>query len=245
MNRHISSQLKRLYGPELGGPPRNGGDVLSGWLKTLGGPGSTRPSQNGEGRRLQLKFRTVVRAALAALLVLQLAAVHFFCKFVRMQQNIYLASSRIEVEYQRRENIIPRLAEIARLYAQHERGLMDYVSDARALQKASPKLMSALGPAKAAQVERVFTKLIALAEQYPNLKADQSYQALMAKNVTTENRIAKAREEYADLINKYNQTVLQVPGVFFAKPLRFAPMAVYNPDKEPMPLRDHKLYYIY
>jgi LemA protein len=202
------------------------------------------PSSHGLRRHLLL-VRTVVRVGLVIILILELSSIWTFCRFVVLQQDIFAQGSRIEVEYQRRQNLLLQLSELAKAYAQHETDLMNYVSDARALAKSSQKLRSVLGPAKGAQVEKVFSKLIALAEHYPTIKADRSYAALLAKTATTENRIAKAREEYAALMNKYNLAVQTFPNVAFAEAFGFTPMDVYMPEIDPMPAKDSRFFFIY
>ena len=197
--------------------------------------------------KLNLKFsvRRTVRVLLTLILIYVVIASFCFCKFVTMQQEIFKYGSQLEVEYQRRGNLIPRLSEIAKNYAQHERNLMTYISDARTLKKSSEKLVKVLGPAKKMQVEKVFSKLIALAEQYPNLKADQSYQSLMSKIVITENRIALKREGYAVMINKYNLKIQTFPYIIFAKIFSFESINVYDPNKNPMPEKDNRFFFVY
>lgn len=222
MNSNIGVKIKALYRRDLG--EEAGGNA---WPKLKVGP------------------RAATRIALVMLLISELFVVQVFTRFVKLQQDIFAQGSRIEVEYQRRENLIPHLTEISRNYARHERELMNYVSDARALKKYSDKMRGLVGPAKGAQMEKVVSKLIALAEQYPNLKAEQSYQALMAKIVITENRIASAREEYVRLINEYNRRVQTFPYATFARFLRFHKIDFYMPEKELAPGKDKKFFFIY
>jgi len=201
--------------------------------------------EGGARSKFRLTIRAAARISLAMVLVSQLIVIGYFNKFVTMQQDIFAQGALIEVEYQRRENLVPRLAEISKEYARHERELMNYTSDARAVKKYSDKLKAAVGPAKSAQMDRVVSKLIALAEQYPNLKAEQSYQALMAKIVITENRVASAREEYVRLINEYNRTVQTFPYATFAMFLKFEKINVYMPEKELAPGKDKRFFFIY
>ncbi|MCB4756627.1 MAG: LemA family protein [Elusimicrobia bacterium] len=195
--------------------------------------------------KFRVRPRTCVRIALALLFLVNGVIIYYSMKFVRLQQEIFAQGSRVEVEHQRRSNLVPRLAEITRAYAQHERDLMQYVSDARALMQSSQKLKSVLGASKGAEIERTFSKLIALAEQYPDLKAERSYQSLMEKIVATENRVAAARQKLVVHINDYNLAVLTFPGTVFAPPLKFGRMEVYRPEKDPVPARDKRFFYIY
>jgi LemA protein len=211
--------------------------------------GEIRPSSTGKKTGfdfpMTIGLRTVIRLLLWALLILELVLIHYFGIFVITQQQVFTLGSRIEVEYQRRENLLPRLSMINKEYSRHELGLMNYVSDARSLEKSAEKLKSLLGPAKAAQAGQVFTKLIALAEQYPNLKADQSCRVLMEKTVATENRISAAREKYNAMICHYNLEVTTFPTSLFAKFLNFEPMDVYEPQKEPKPAENGRFTFVY
>ncbi|MBI4669151.1 MAG: LemA family protein [Elusimicrobia bacterium] len=224
MNNSIARHFKALYGRKLS-------------PEVVEIPKFTLPVDIG--------LRTVIRLILWMVLVCEFILIHCFGTFVIMKQEAYMAGSRLEIEYQRRENLLPRLLTITKAYSRHERELMNYVSDARALGKSAEKLKKILGPEKGAQVGKVFAKLIALAEQYPDLKADQSYKALMEKTVAAENRVAAAREEYNGRIFKYNLKLTTFPYVMFARPLKFEPMDIYNPEKEPVPAKNVRFYFVY
>ena len=224
MNNSAAKHFKALYGDKLS-PQR----AKNAWSEVAG----------------NIHLRTAIRLLLGIILASEFTLIHFFGKFMIMQQEIFAKGSRLEIEYQRRENHLPRLLTITKAYSRHERGLMNYVSDARALEKSARKLKALLGPAKGAQIGKVVSSLIALAEQYPNLKADQSYQALMEKTVVTENRIAAAREEYNARICSYNRTVQSFPDVMYARFLKFEPMDIYAPQKDPTPAKAGRFCFIY
>lgn len=140
---------------------------------------------------------------------------------------------------------MPYLTEVTKNYTKYELELMRYIADVRVLQKSCEKFKGSLDPEKKAQVERVMLKLTVMAEQYPDIKAEHSYQALMAKNVRTENRIAKAREKYADLIGEYNNRVQTFPYILFAKLFSFEKVCQYIPEKEPMPEKNNRFFFVY
>ncbi|MDO8804563.1 MAG: LemA family protein [Elusimicrobiota bacterium] len=190
-------------------------------------------------------FRATLRIVLVMVLIAELATIHFFRVFVALRQEICIQASRLEVEYQRRDNLIPRLAVIAGDYARHERALMTYVSDARALQKYTGKLKGLSGPESGARLERGASRLVALAEQYPDLKADRSYQALMAKLTATENRISAARKSYAALVNEYNREVITFPHITFARLLQFHKIESYSPQKDTESGRNNRFFFIF
>lgn len=221
MNNSIGDEVKALYGKELAEKP----------------PKIT-------GRKSKLLTYIVIGVPGVAVIIAWLVIVHYFAKFVTMQQHIYAQGSRIEIEYQRRADLIPKLIGIAKEYAQHERDLFKYVSDARDLQKMAEKMESELGTIKAAEIEKSIAKLMALAEQYPDLKATQSFQDLMEKVQTAEDRIASMRETYAAFIRKYNTTMDSFPDAVFALLLRFKKIEPYHPEKDPMPIRNNRIFWM-
>ncbi len=112
------------------------------------------------------------------------------------------AWSQIDVQLKRRYDLIPNLVETVKGYAKHERETLDAVIKAR------NQAVSAQGPAAAGQAEGVLGaalgKLFALAEAYPDLKANQNYLALQEELSSTENRIGYARQAYNDAATRYN-----------------------------------------
>jgi LemA protein len=127
--------------------------------------------------------------------------------------------SAIEVQLQRRASLIPNLVETVKGYAAHEQDTLQNVTAARsALQNAS-------GPAQAAQADNMLTQtlrsLFAVAEAYPDLKADQNFQQLQQQLAETEDKISYARNYYNGTVKSYNLQVQSVPAVFVAGLLGF------------------------
>ena len=112
------------------------------------------------------------------------------------------AWSQIDVQLKRRHDLIPNIVETVKGYAKHERETLDAVIQAR------NQAVSAQGPAAAGQAEGVLGaalgRLFALAEAYPDLKANQNYLALQEELSSTENRIGFARQAYNDGATRYN-----------------------------------------
>lgn len=221
MNSGISRRIKALYGRRL--------------------EEASDAGHLGSRFDARMKLRIVLTSILVAVVVIG----HYFTGLIREQQYVFMHASRVEVEYQRRQNLVPRLEAIAKKYAEHERQLMRYVADARSLKQTYEKLGRFMDPAQKAQAQRAVIKLMALAEQYPDLKADKSYEALMAKIVATENRVASERAAYVSRLNDYNRQIQTFPGVLFARLYGFRPMEVYIPERDPMPLKDRRFFFIY
>jgi LemA protein len=132
------------------------------------------------------------------------------------QVNAY--KSQVQVQLQRRADLVPNLVETVKGYAQHEEAIFTSVAEARAklggaiqrgslgeMAEANQGLTSALG------------RLIAIAEAYPQLKANENFRMLQDQLEGTENRIATAREDYNNAVRAYNAYIRQFPEVLTAK----------------------------
>ena len=122
---------------------------------------------------------------------------------------------QIDVELKRRHDLIPNLVETVKGYAQHERGTLEEVMQAR-----SVAMSGGQTPAQAAQTEGALSqalgRLIAVAEAYPDLKANQNFLALQQELSSTEDRIASSRRYYNALVRDLNTKVESVPSNFVA-----------------------------
>jgi LemA protein len=134
---------------------------------------------------------------------------------VRMRNQVDNGWSQIDVQIKRRADLIPNLVETVKGYAAHESGTFEAVVQAR---NAS---LTAASPAEAAAAEGPITaalgKLFALAEAYPDLKADANFRQLQEEITSTEDRIAYARQFYNDSVTHFHNKIDTFPGMFVAK----------------------------
>ena len=126
--------------------------------------------------------------------------------------------SQIEVQLQRRADLIPNLVNTVKGYAAHEEQVLTQVTQARAglqgaIQSGDAEQMANANTALSGALSR----LMVVVESYPNLKADQSFRALQDELVGTENRIATARGDYNGAVNEYNAYIRKFPQVLTAK----------------------------
>ena len=126
--------------------------------------------------------------------------------------------SQIEVQLQRRADLIGNLVETVKGYAQHEQSVLVGVAEARAnvgraIQGGDAEAMAAANTAMTGALGR----LIAVVESNPNLKADANFRALQDELTGTENRIATARGDYNGAVNEYNAYIRRFPAVITAK----------------------------
>ena len=128
------------------------------------------------------------------------------------------AQGQIEVQLQRRADLIPNLVQTVKGYAQHEEAVFTQVAQARsgvlgAVQGHDPQQMADAN----AQLTSALGRLIAVAEAYPTLKADAGFLRLQDELAGTENRIAVSRTDYNGAVQQYNAYIRQFPAVLMAK----------------------------
>ena len=153
--------------------------------------------------------------------VVAVVAIFFYVTyngFVNKEEGVNAAWSNVETQYQRRSDLIPNLVNTVKGYAAHESQTLGEVTEARA--KATSINLSAgeLAPERLAQfqqaqadVRSALGRLIAVAESYPDLKANQNFIELQSQLEGTENRIAVARKDFNDAARKYNVAVRRFP----------------------------------
>lgn len=136
-----------------------------------------------------------------------------------LDEDVKASWSEVENQYQRRSELIPNLVETVKGYAKHEKETLESVMAARA-QATQIKLTSdSLSDPQAfarfqqaqSQMTGALSRLLAVAEQYPDLKANQNFRDLQAQLEGTENRIAVARRRYIEAIAEYNKKVRYFP----------------------------------
>jgi len=132
---------------------------------------------------------------------------------VRSRNRIDNAFSQIDVQLKRRHDLIPNLVETVKGYAAHERATLEAVVAAR--QGAVDAQRGGAAPGELAQKENVLTqtlgRLFALAEAYPDLKANQNFLQLQSELVSTEDKIAYARQFFNSAVQSYNNAVQTLP----------------------------------
>jgi LemA protein len=139
---------------------------------------------------------------------------------VRLRNGVKNAWAQIEVQLKRRHDLIPNLVETVKGYASHERETLESVIKAR--QQAIDITDSVVDKVQAENMlSRTLRSLFAVAEQYPDLKADQTFQHLQARITGLENDIADRREFYNESVNLNNIRIEQFPDVIIARMFAF------------------------
>jgi LemA protein len=183
----------------------------------------------------------VVLAILGVLLLIVLIiggmAVGIYNRLVTLRNEFKNQFAQIDVQLKRRHDLIPNLVETAKGYMAHERGTLDEVVAARngaasARQQASVDPTDANAVAKVAAAEGMLTqslgRLFAVAEAYPDLKANQTMLQLQSELTETENRVAMSREAYNEAVRNYNTQREIFPNSVIAGIFNFAPASLFE-----------------
>src|SRR5437588_7550577 len=143
------------------------------------------------------------------IVIVALVAVGLYNGLVTLRNRVEAAWAQIDVQLKRRYDLIPNLVETVKGYAAHEKTTFEAVTQARA------NAINAQGPAQQAQAENMISgalkSLFAVAEAYPELKANQNFLALQEELTATEGRISYARQFYNDTVLKLNTKVQTLP----------------------------------
>ena len=173
----------------------------------------------------------LIVVAIAVVLTLAFVAAAFN-GLVRRRNRVDAAWSQIDVQLKRRYDLIPNLVETVKGYAAHEKGAFEAVTAARS---GAMNAQAGGDPAKAAQADNVLTgtlkTLFAVAEAYPDLKANQNFLQLQEELGSTENRVAASRQFYNDSVLSYNTKIQTFPADLIAGAFHFAPREFFSaPD---------------
>jgi LemA protein len=154
---------------------------------------------------------------LIILIALALFAVLIYNRIIVLENRYKNAWSQIDVQLKRRNDLVPNLVETVKGYAAHEKAVFDQVSKSR------QAMMNAQNIDQSAEAANMMTaalgRLFAIAENYPELKANENFRVLQEELSSIENKIAYARQFYNDAVLQYNNMIETVPGVFLAGPM--------------------------
>lgn len=164
---------------------------------------------------LVLLIPLIIIVALAVIIVL--VWIGYYNRFVVLSNRIKNSLSQIDVQLKKRADLIPNLVETVKGYAKHEAKIMKEVSDARGMlvnANASGKMDARMKAGDALQ--GALGRLFAVAENYPNLKANENFLNLQTELSSIEDKIAYARQAYNDSIMSFDNSVQTFPGNVFA-----------------------------
>ena len=157
---------------------------------------------------------------------------------ITAEENVNTAWSQVENQYQRRADLIPNLVETVKGYAAHERETLESVIAARAKatqvvvdpNHATVEQMAAFQAAQG-EVSQALGKLMAISENYPDLKANQNFSALQSQLEGTENRITVARNNFNEVARQYNTMIRRFPTNLIANAMNADKRAYFEAEE--------------
>jgi LemA protein len=151
-------------------------------------------------------------------------------RLVTLHEAIDAAWAQVENQLQRRNDLIPNLVEVTKGYAAHEKEIFETVAKARARMMAAGSRAQTIEAA--GEVSSALSRLLAISERYPDLKANTQFARLSDELAGTENRIATERRRYNEEVRAYNTLVRSFPTLLTAKMLGFAPEEYFEAPEE-------------
>ena len=156
---------------------------------------------------------------LGLIVVLGFVSIGSYNKLVSLKENVDSKYADIDVQLQRRCDLIPNLVNTVKGFTDHESSVLASISDSRA------KLAGASSVSEKAEANQELSnslsRLLVVVENYPNIKADSQFTALMDNLEGTENRLAVARKDYNAAVETYNKAVKSFPSAMFASMFGF------------------------
>lgn len=167
-----------------------------------------------------------VVAAIVLVLVMMFSS---YNGLVSMNENVTGKWAQVENQLQRRNDLIPNLVNTVKGYAAHETEVFKQVSDARA--KLGGAKTVAETSAANNEMNTALSRLLMVAENYPELKSNTNFTQLQDELAGTENRIAVARKDYNDAVQKYNAKIKSLPASLYAGALGFTARDYFKADE--------------
>jgi LemA protein len=174
-----------------------------------------------------------VTIALLIVAVVAVWLVFSYNRLVRLRNQVRTAWADIDVQLTRRHDLVPQLVSAVRGYASHEQAVLQAVTELRA------QAMSVQGPARLGEVEtaleQALSRVLALKEAYPDLKASENFAQLQRELVKVEETLQYARRVYNGAVRDLNDGVQRFPDVLIARSLGFSSAEFYQAREEERP----------
>src|SRR5512143_41868 len=165
-------------------------------------------------------------AGLASVVLLLTMSGCGYNTMVTMKEAVDSAWAQVMNQLQRRNDLIPNLVEVTKGYAAHEKEIFEAVANARSRLLAAQTRDEQIDAAR--EESSALGRLLAIAENYPNLKADAQFARLSDELAGTENRIAVERKRYNDTVQEFNTYVKRLPQALYARFIGFGPQKYFE-----------------
>ncbi|MBQ6098804.1 MAG: LemA family protein [Methanobrevibacter sp.] len=174
---------------------------------------------------------TLIIVLIALIFFIGFTIIHLYNNLVSLRNRVKNSYSQIEVQLKRRNDLIPNLVETVKGYASHEKELFENITNARS------NIINAENIDETStandQLTGALKTLFAVAENYPELKANSNFQQLQSELSETEDKISYSRQFYNDVVLKYNNACEQFPSSIFAKMFGFKQAEFFSaPESE-------------
>lgn len=143
-----------------------------------------------------------------------LTAIYYFNRFIVLANRIDNSLSQIDVQLRKRADLVPNLINTVKGYAKHEKKIMENVTEARKALLGAKDIVSKMKAGN--HLESALKSIFAIAENYPQLKANENFLQLQQELAAIEDKVAYARQYYNDSILTYHNMIQRFPGVLFA-----------------------------
>lgn len=139
--------------------------------------------------------------------------IYYYNRFAVLENRIENSASQIDVQLKKRADLVPNLVKTVQGYAKHERGIMEAVTKARAEMLKAGNLNARVKAGN--QLQEALGKIFAIAENYPQLKANENFMQLQTELAAIEDKVAYSRQYYNDSVLSYDNATSVIPGVWF------------------------------
>jgi LemA protein len=163
--------------------------------------------------------RNTLLAIGVIILIFIVSTISSYNKMVSLDQTVKRASSNIDSDLQRRYDLIPNLVETVKGYAKQEKEIFTDIANARA-KLGGAQTMQDKANANT-ELDNTLSRLLVVVENYPELKSNENFKALMIQLEGTENRINVSRKDYNNAVDAYNSTIRKFPNSIIASIFRF------------------------
>ncbi|MDO8907986.1 MAG: LemA family protein [Pseudohongiella sp.] len=171
---------------------------------------------------------------LIAVVILLALSIWMYNRLIQDRNQVQAAWSDIDVQLMRRHDLVPQLVSTVKAYSSYEKATMEAVTELRSRSEAAAHLPEATHlPERArleAEMESGIRRLIVLAEDYPDLKADSNFRQLQSELTAIEDHIQYARRFYNGSVRVYNTRIQSFPHLLIAVPFRFEPAEFFEVD---------------
>lgn len=185
---------------------------------------------------------TLLIIIIALAVIFALWAVGIYNRLVQLRNQVNNAWSQIDVQLQRRYDLIPNLVEAVKGYMSYEKGTLEAVINARNTAQAARNAVEQSGGPTSSSIKDLVTadtalrgavtNIMALAENYPQLRASENMQQLQEELSSTENKVAFARQAYNDSVMLYNTSQQQFPATLVASTFGHHPVEMFQVDDQ-------------